>query len=162
MQRVRLGSRVLGAMASGKELTAQGIFPNEPEAEPLLRFAERLCTESGLRASRLEEVELHVWTSVGTMLCLLSPLRQECFFFAELVQALDALEQLPTLRRCALWKDEQGYVAVVKGEAGAMQLAEFGEPLTDAECLTLEEKGRMLAGEQALRQMLHGRRKGRH
>lgn len=159
MQMIHLGSQMLGVLASSQELAAEGIFLHEPEAEALIHFAKRLCGRCGLRASRAEEIELHAWPGFGSVLCMLSPPKTECFSFDSLPLALDALEQLPTLRRCALLRSAAGYVVATEQGAQASRLSEFGAPLSEKECLALGEGGLHLAGEQELRRLLRPRRR---
>ncbi|MCD7919126.1 MAG: hypothetical protein LUG45_03475 [Clostridiales bacterium] len=159
MQIVGLGNLVLGIMATAEELTERGVCPEEPDGDALLRFVWEVCRQEGLRASRVDEVEVRVGQALLTIFCFLLPPERECFRFEGLGEALDALSAAGSPKRCALLRHERSYVAVTASAGCGALLSEFGQPLDSRAAARAYAQGEVLAEGKQLALLLRRRKR---
>ncbi len=145
MQIVGLGNLVLGIMATAEELTERGVCPEELDGDAVLRFVWEICRQEGVRPSRADEVEVAVSQDILTIFCFLLPPERECFQFAGLGEALDALAAAGSPKCCALLRFERSYVAVTTSAGCGARLSEFGLRMGSRAAARACAQGEMLA-----------------
>lgn len=154
MRTLHLGSLLLCGSLSNRELAARGISPDEPAQDAVFQLGRELCRAQGADASRIQALEFSFSPAGGTLLCRLAPPARWLVRFGHAWEALDALGRLPSLRRCVLWADADGYVTEVRDAQQAAVLLEFGKSISDAEAAERASSVRLAAQEHILRRLL--------